>query len=292
MGWQRGGRCGSRLSCGGAPCGTGGRAGKSVRIRKSSCQPLPSPGKVPAFHALEVTEGTKTAPVKRSWHGFRHTVSEWWLLRKSVISNKSCKRQLQAPPPPKSSVGSRAATRRAVGSARLQNAVSHSDALQQQEKPVAPHGTRSPPPVPPRPAGTLPAPLPRRMPGLAGRGGSGGGWRQAGLRHRCRRGGPAARLRLFTKRSHVCRGCGERLRLLPGTAFASPPALAWGRRADWRQIAQEPAPRSASSVAKRKAQLSVNATRALFQPQERGGGVCAGAAAAREDLLHPWLPAE
>lgn len=36
----------------------------------------------------------------------------------------------------------------------------------------------------------------------------------------------------------------------------------------------------------------VNANPALFQPREQGGGVCAGAAAAREDHLHPWLPAE
>lgn len=36
----------------------------------------------------------------------------------------------------------------------------------------------------------------------------------------------------------------------------------------------------------------VNANPALFQPREQGGGVCAGAAADREDLLHPWFPAE
>lgn len=36
----------------------------------------------------------------------------------------------------------------------------------------------------------------------------------------------------------------------------------------------------------------VNANPALFQPREQGGGVCAGPAAAREDLLHPWFPAE
>lgn len=35
-----------------------------------------------------------------------------------------------------------------------------------------------------------------------------------------------------------------------------------------------------------------NANPALFQPREQGGGVCAGAAVAREDLLHPWFPAE
>ena len=49
-----------------------------------------------------------------------------------------------------------------------------------------------------------------------------------------------------------------------------------------------PAPAAPRSVPRRRA----HAPRAAFQPPEPGGRGRAGAAAAGEDLLRPWLPPE